>query len=193
MSWSDVFIPAGYAIIPAALANCGVGWISLREKLASGTLPGYLLIPDSGKIIQLKPEAWIAVGADSTGRDGRLSVSYLDEYGFGLVRTQELDNVLAGRRARPDAPETNLAQATGARSAVNKGGAPPKFDGEALLIEAFKLLYEDGLRPETQTDLRKLALEKYAQGRPEQEIPSDEWAKPKIRALWNELKLGKNG
>jgi hypothetical protein len=79
-----------------------------------------------------------------------------------------------------------------------RGGAPPKHDAEAFLIEAFRLLYE-GYVPKSPADLRRRALERYWESKqvsengPQRlEPPSDEWAKPKIRRLWAILGLGSN-
>src|SRR5215212_7223025 len=76
-----------------------------------------------------------------------------------------------------------------------RGGAPPKHDAEAFLIEAFRLLYE-GYVPKNAADLRRRALERYWEskqalenGPQGLEPPSDEWAKRKIRKLWAILGL----
>ena len=63
------------------------------------------------------------------------------------------------------------------------------FIWEAILIEAFRLIYE-GEHFETQAALRKRVLDWHMEQH--SRAPSDEAAKPKIRRLWNALGLGEN-
>jgi hypothetical protein len=116
--------------------------------------------------------------------------------GTPFINPDHLKNVLAGQPASPTVAPTSEIEPVAPppyRKAV--GEAPRKYDSEALLVEASRLLYVDGLVPATQAELRKAALEAYcatidADGRDSAELPSDEWAKPIIRKLWNRLKLG---
>jgi hypothetical protein len=70
-------------------------------------------------------------------------------------------------------------------------GAPRRFDGEQLLIEAFRIVW-NGPVPPTQARLTELALDAYAAKGLKGGVPSEEWAKPKIRNLWIALDLGRN-
>jgi hypothetical protein len=87
------------------------------------------------------------------------------------------------------------ASESGGNAKRRSGGAPRKYDREAFLIEAFKLIY-DGLVPATQAELRKAAIEAYyaniqIEDSGNAESLTDEWAKPLIRRFWNRLELEK--
>ena len=71
---------------------------------------------------------------------------------------------------------------------VDKGGAPPKYDAEAFLTEAFCILYESNPHPNTPAELRGLALDAYAKAGHPGGTPSEAWARPKISKLWKRLR-----
>jgi len=74
---------------------------------------------------------------------------------------------------------------------LNKGGRPKDHDGEAFLIEAFRIIYEGNPMPTRQAHLVELALEAYSAKRPAgEEPPGLTWAKDKVRKLWKALDLG---
>jgi hypothetical protein len=102
-----------------------------------------------------------------------------------MLRTDEVVPILAANAAQGTKP---FETAHNSRAGI--GGRTKKHDSEKLLIEAAKLLY-DGLAPKSQSELRCCALEEYSAHLSEdQDQPSDEWAKPIIRRLWNRLELG---
>lgn len=72
-----------------------------------------------------------------------------------------------------------------------KRGPPARYKWDDVLIEAARLVYIEGYRPQTQAELiRKLQdwyLETFTK-----EAPSDESFKPKIRKFWDALNLGDN-
>lgn len=68
----------------------------------------------------------------------------------------------------------------------NKRGASKKFDDLELVIQAARLIYE-GFQPRNQAHLREEALVAYQKKTLLE--PSEEWAKPIIRKLWNGLEL----
>jgi len=58
------------------------------------------------------------------------------------------------------------------------------------LIEAFRILYEDTPHPKSEADLRKRALNAYAEAGYLGGTPSDDWARDKIKKLSRRLELG---
>lgn len=187
-------------------------WSKLRTELHSGALPSYYL-NGHGAVKQLPAEdrytrwpvdinAWFLDLNNEAYRDGKITFWGLDApwSAPAYVKEDDLQAFLVGKSiepplsaaAQPSAPSSEPTQEPNPElsRAPNKGGPPTKYDGEAFLIEAFFLLY-DGLQPKTQAELRQSALEAYGKtlGQGEVELPSDEWAKPKIRALWYRLGL----
>jgi hypothetical protein len=69
------------------------------------------------------------------------------------------------------------------------GGAPRRFDTEAFLIEAFRVVYETP-PPKTEAELRRRALDAYAEAGHAGGTPSDDWARDKIIRFWRKLNLG---
>ena len=70
--------------------------------------------------------------------------------------------------------------------------AIPAFicDSDAFLIEAFRSLYEATSHPKTEAELRKRALDAYAEAGHPGGTPSEDWARDKIKRLWRHLELG---
>jgi hypothetical protein len=113
--------------------------------------------------------------------------------GLAAVRRDDLDKALSRdgggvsivngisdeARREPPAP----ARASGGRTRL--------YSREDFLIEAMRLLYIEGLQPKSRAELREAALQAYIDTLPkDSDHPSDEWAKPLIRSLWNRLELG---
>jgi len=185
-----------------ALARCKLVWGWLLNRIFSIPLPIYHLQED-GSLSRTSrmPEPSVAHLTDSvmTFVRGGSTLS-----GTLIVPTQALDAfitslVVSGQGPRRDIQVDQDSRKSDPPVSVDgekrRGGAPPKHDAEAFLIEAFRLLYE-GFVPESPAQLRRRALERYwekkAPSGSNAEPPSDEWAKPKIRKLWGELGLDRS-
>jgi hypothetical protein len=160
-------------------------WERLRDEMYDGRLPGYAFML-AGKINRLPNDVWRSVGLNDLYFkdlayfvvDGNKTVA------VACVLETELTAMLEGRPIAAPSPQRENER--------DPGGRPRQYDGEAFLIEAFRIIYEGAL-PRSQAELRRLALDAYnANSSIEAEKnPSDDWAKLKIRRLWHRLELGK--
>ena len=181
-----------------------IAWSRLLHALFSSPLPVFHVQKD-GSLSSLPPliGGWPA-------RPDRSLITFATGgsplAGTLIVPTEALNEFISRLVALPgtSSTSTEFVAASGSEVAAPanadkpRGGAPPKHDAEAFLIEAFRLLYE-GYVPKNAADLRRRALERYWESKqvsengPQRlEPPSDEWAKPKIRRLWAILGLGSN-
>jgi hypothetical protein len=174
----------------------GAAWDRLRDLLAAGQLVGEIFSEADGRPHKVPAHTWNHEDADTAHERGRMRLAY----GMGsligpvAIRKLDLQNAISGGAAAPEAPAGSAPVPTQAsETRRNPGGAPARFSREDFLILAAKLLYE-GLNPKTQAELRKAALDAYSSTLPkDDEPPSDEWAKPIIRKLWNSLELQWSG
>jgi hypothetical protein len=177
-SWQEFSVPPS----PPARHVDPHLWLVLQQLLLNGALTAYANDLD-GRIKKLAAEIW----------DERSSAEF--------VHTQQIqgDRVVYAvstkvllSRAQIEAL-VRAAQSFAQRpkgTSVDKGGAPRKYDAEAFLTEAFRILYEGNPAPKTQADLRKRALNAYAEAGHTEGTPSEDWARKKIKRLWTALGLG---
>ena len=167
-------------------------WSRLRDLLAAGQLIGEVFSEADGRPHRVPAHAWNHEDADTAHERGRMRFAYGASWIIGpaAIRKLGVENALSGGSTLSEAPASAApapAEANEARR--NPGGTPPRFSRDDFLIEAFKLIYE-GTIPNTQAELRRAALDVYSSTLPEgEEPPSDDWAKPLIRKLWNGLEL----
>ncbi|MBB3020843.1 hypothetical protein FHR70_003931 [Microvirga lupini] len=156
----------------------------LRELLLKGALQGYFE-NESGSLSSLPPEFW----------DERPTVEVTETQ---RITDQHIEYQLSGKVVVPRKQITVLAKLSAdyeRRNSVydqarNRGGAPTKYDAEAFLMEAFRILYESNPAPKTEADLRRRALDAYVEANCAGGAPSEDWARPKIRKLWKRLRAG---
>ena len=169
-------VSTGIELRPSILRIVQQRWAQLRPRLVNQDAPIYLL-SERGDVLPLSKSA--------LDEDHRLL--YADN---GALRYVSAQLKLEGQLLIPTDVFTSAAPAPSAsppREPVkNQGGAPRQYDSDAFIIQACWLLY-DGYQPKNQSDFRRKALEAFA-AKTHQE-PSDDWAKPRIRRIWNEFGL----
>jgi hypothetical protein len=74
-------------------------------------------------------------------------------------------------------------------SVMSRLGRPPRYDADAFLIEAFRIVFENRLKPRTQAELMRLAIAAYAEKKLPGGRPKEDWAKKKVRKLCRELEI----
>jgi hypothetical protein len=153
-------------------------WVALQQLLLNGSLAAYSKTSDQ-EVKQFPAEFW----------DDRSSVQ--------LVRSQRIEGdrlvyevslkVLLSQVQVKALLEAARSAARQTRN-VDRGGAPPKYDIEAFLTEAFRILYESNPGPKTPAELRRRTLDAYAEKGHAGGVPSEDWARPKISKLWKRLR-----
>jgi hypothetical protein len=189
------FTPEGFTLLHEAIRASQVSQTRVLQHLYKGTLQGYFIPSFGGEPREMEKEFWSSRKGTSAAQWGEAFLVFdtePDGYASFFVKTEnflELASADPLMRIEPSATK-NKASVRERRPSI--GGAPKKFDATAFLIEAFKLLYQ-GVSPRTQAELRRCALDAYSAKFPDPaDAPSEEWAKPLIRQLWNELELGNN-
>jgi hypothetical protein len=118
--------------------------------------------------------------------------------GTPVVRREQLTGFLAGKPSEgPSARSTRTDLIGGSPSASaserpKAGGRPPKYNWEAFLLEAFRIVWEDNPAPETQAELIRRTLDWY-QKNIRGPTPDPDQCKPKIRRLWTHFGLRAEG
>jgi hypothetical protein len=160
-------------------------WETLRDEMYEGRLPGYAFHMQDGKITPLPPNVWRSSSLDDGcfNLAARFFVDHTHFVAVGCLRETELMAMLEGRPI--------VASIVDER---NPGGRPAKYDSEAFLIEAFCILWEEA-QPKSQAELRRRTIDAYDANSAikAKKHPPDDWAKLKIRRLWNRLQLGNKG
>jgi hypothetical protein len=154
----------------------------LRELLLNGALSAYVQ-EQSGRLSELPSEAWADVPTVEITETERLGPGQV-EYSLSAKVLVPISQV---------AVLLNLATALTAQQdrtsrTGGQGGAPPKYDSELFLTEAFRILYEGNPAPRTPAELRRRALDAYAEAGHPGGTPSEDWARPKISTLWKRLR-----
>jgi hypothetical protein len=158
-------------------------WDVLRQLLLDGSIPSYLATK-FGKLHEVSPSCWAEFGESVlrethwVRRDGALELELSGRIVIPAEHAAALIKLVSAHR---DQCRTQPHEV---------GGAPPKYDGEAFLIEAFRLLYEGKPSPSTPAELRKRALDAYGEAGHAGGVPSEDWARTKIKKLWQRLGLG---
>jgi hypothetical protein len=154
----------------------------LRGLLLNGTLLGYFQ-NESGQVAQLPPEFWAEAPAVELTETQRLTGKYVEYQLSGKVMVlREQISVLLKLVANFGSQQGRNSRSRG------QGGAPPKYDSEAFLTEAFRILYESNPAPRSPADLRRRALDAYVEAGHPGGAPSEDWARPKILKLWKRLR-----
>ena len=123
-------------------------------------------------------------------------------YGTPVARLEQLTGFLAGKPS--EGPSARSTTSEGAirtiliggspSSSISEppqaGGRPSKYDWEAFLLEACRIVLDDG-PPKTQAELIRRTLDWY-QENIKGPAPDPEQCKPKIRQLWMHLRLRHN-
>jgi hypothetical protein len=134
----------------------------LRELLLRGALTGYIET-ESGHMEQVPPEFWT--------EGSTIEVTEMHRVKGERVEYQLSGTVLISREQVTQlqnlAVEVTSKKETQSR---NRGGAPTKYDGEAFLTEAFRILYENSPAPRTAADLRRRALDATPMWRPDIQV-----------------------
>lgn len=178
-------------------------WHRLRNLLYNASLPGYVFSVRDGSTTPAPASIWGASALDLAhiSATAHFPLDGREVSGRGRVRRDDLLAVLDGKAVQSQSSKINhTADARPEAPARNLGGAPAKHDSDLFLVGAFRLLNEEGFQPKTQMELNQRALDEYAKNRPlepdppdpDQQLPTPEWAKKKIRRLWNMLKLGES-
>ena len=150
--------------------------------LLDGTLAAYL---SSGKDPpkELAREVWQS--------ESRVSLVETKKVGSGVIRYRISGEVLISRVQLRDLLKlAKQIQKQSHQRARDRGGAPARYDSEAFLIEAFRELYEGRSSPKRPAELRERALDAYAKNGHPGGVPSEDWARGKIKKLWTSLGLG---
>jgi hypothetical protein len=178
------FVPKGHTPIQAVVERFDVSAPDLRQHLFVGDLPCYLLPESGGSLFEMKKIGFwggrAAVRAFKTG-DAFEAIPLGSTNGKAFIKNREIENVLAGLPARPLTGERHKEHGP----PPNPGGAPRKYDWEAFLIQAFKLIYEGGPIP-AQAKLIELTLDWY-EANVKGPVPDLEQCKPKIRRFYKHL------
>jgi hypothetical protein len=156
----------------------------MRELLLRRVLTGYVE-SDSGSVRQLPQEFW----SDGVTAELAETQRYNDkrfEYRLSgkVVVSREQLSTLMDVAAHLQKQDTK-------NRARDRGGAPPKYDSEAFLMEAFRIVYEGKPTPKTEADLRRRALDAYVEAGLPGGTPSEDWAREKIQKLWRRVRLGR--
>jgi hypothetical protein len=160
------------------------GWDILRGVLLEGVLPSYVESA-TGKLVAIDPHFWsdrASIQVLETKKISRGAAQY-HLSGQVVIPQKELNQLL-------ERVTQFKTQSKPILSSLRKGGAPARYDSEAFLIEAFRILYDSTPAPKTEADLRRRALDAYTEAGHPGGTPSDDWARPKIRSLWKRLSLG---
>jgi hypothetical protein len=156
----------------------------LRELLLNGALSAYLQ-DETGQLTEVRSEFWAEAPTIEVSEKQRFSGKNVEYYLSGKVIVPRAQIAALIKLAS----EVTSQQDSSGR-AQNQGGAPPKYDTEVFLTEAFRILYESNPAPKTAADLRRRALNAYAEGGHPGGTPSEDWARPKIAKLWRRLRSG---
>jgi hypothetical protein len=160
-------------------------WDVLRELLFAGAIPSYRT-SRTGHLSQLPPNYWGEI-AELELRETRRLKDGVVEYGILgriVIPTAQLNELL--KLVSSSKEDSHMPH-------PERGGAPPKYDSEAFLIEAFRIVYESKPTPSTAAELRKRALDAYAEAGHMGGAPGEDWARRKIKRLWQQLGLGARG
>jgi hypothetical protein len=190
----DGFLPLEDAIAVALAAwrerepestapgDLDAAWKRLQNNLFAGSLFAYAL-SDFGELTPVPERVWGGTGSTNVRVSGLLAWfndEGTPECGRALVRSDDLQLHLAGEPSKRRPGTSSITPVPRGR-----GGAPPKYDWEAFMLEAFRVVYVDG-PPKTQAELIKKVSDWYQTeiGDP----PDAQTAKPRVRKLW--VKLG---
>jgi len=151
--------------------------------LLDGTLAAYLS-RENGPPEELAREVWQSgsqVGLVETKKVAGGVIRYRISGDVVISREELTDLLKLAKQIRKQSDE----------HARDRGGAPAKYDSEAFLIEAFRQLH-DRCRPSPKTpgELQKRALDAYLERGHPGGVPSEDWARSKIKRLWEGLGLG---
>lgn len=164
----------------------------LRPMLADGRLPTLLHV-QIGQPRIIPPASWQGEAAGDLRAllDGRVGFALdggIVEHGGVLVSEDALAAVLE-RRAVPMPVAATAEPVQRPEPKRNLGGKPPRHDLARFLGIVAHVQYDRD--PGTPAELRRLALDTYAASLPAgAEPPTDEWAKPHVRAFLAGFEMG---
>jgi hypothetical protein len=159
---------------------CGV----LRTLLLEGTLRSFVA-DEHGGFSELSAAFWEASSSMET-MESRRFTSAGAEYKFTgkIVVTREQLSTLVKLAS------DGALRASESKKTTDRGGAPRKYDSDAFLIEAFRIIYDPAIpMPKTPAELRNRVCDAYAElGHG---TPSEDWAREKINRLWDALGIAR--
>jgi hypothetical protein len=154
----------------------------LRELLLNGALSAYVQ-EQSGRLSELPGGAWTDVPIVQLTESERLGPEQI-EYRLSAKVLVPRTQVAVLLKLAADVTAQHYRNSR----TYDQGGAPPKYDSELSLTEAFRILYESNPAPKTPAELRRRALDAYVQAGHPGGSPSEDWARPKISKLWKRLR-----
>lgn len=162
-------------------------WDQLRNPLYTGKLPGYVYIPKDGRTIEPPTHIWGAPWQNSSHISGVVRFPLDGEViaGRGRLRQAELEAVLDGKPARPVVEQE--PPSLEARGKAKVGGAPPRFDWNAIWVEICRIIHEEGV-PKTQAELIRRIQDWHEHDAKLGPAPEPTTLKPLISRLWSALK-----
>jgi hypothetical protein len=158
-----------------------------RRQLISGNLSGFIT-DEGGQTTAIPPQYWATDRcSDVLKYDVSTLVRTAGAEVFGRVSfpIEDIDKLYANGRAVNDLPSDADAIADAEIYQETSPGRPSKFDGEAFLIEAAKVIHDDA--PKSQAELIRRTLDAYATAGHQGGRPGMAWAKKKIAPLWRRL------
>ena len=120
-------------------------WFIIQKMLLDGTLAAYIQA-NSGQIEALSPETWTEGTLVDVTERKRVTGDVLECQVSGKV-------LLPRRQVAALLRLASKIKSEGRRDPENPGGRPAKYDSEAFLIEAFRLLFDRKLNPRMPADL----------------------------------------
>jgi hypothetical protein len=150
-----------------------IAFAVLRTLLLEGTLRSFVT-DEHGRFCELPAAFWEANDSIETVERSRLTAVGTEyEFKGKIVVSREQLSILVKLASDAALSRSEL------KKSGDRGGAPRKYDIEAFLIEAFRIIYDTTMpMPETSADLRKRVSDAYAElglG-----TPSEDWAREKI-------------
>jgi hypothetical protein len=156
----------------------------LRTLLLEGTLRSFAT-DGHGHFSELPAAFWCATDSIETIERRRVT-SVAAEYEFKgkVVVSREQLAILVKLAADASLRRSEL------KNTEDRGCAPRKYDSDAFLIEAFRIIYDPRIpMPQTPAELRRRVSDAYAElgyG-----TPSEDWAREKINRLWDALGIAR--
>jgi hypothetical protein len=156
-------------------------WNRLRRGLADGNLSSCIL-RSSGELESVPRAAWRRKENADANMSGEVSYANGTEEirSDACVKSTDLDDFLSGKPNEATAPFPGEGMAI-RRGESNKGGAPIKYDWDAMWVEVVRIVQYDSLPPKP-ADLRKRLQVWFDQSG--LAVPGDTAMKEKMRLLY---------
>ena len=151
-------------------------WSIIQKMLLDGTLAAYIQA-NSGQIEALSPETWT-------------EETHVDVTERKRVTGDVLDNQVSGRcfyqegRLQLCCVWPRRLRAKGAATLKTRGDDRRGTTARPFSIEAFRLLFDRKLNSRMPADLWRGALDAYVEAGHPGGVPSEDWARKKIKRLW---------